>query len=195
VTFHRRVLRRGYILIGGLAVCPFIPVLGWAAEGQASWRATYDLVMMWVNFGILAFLLAKYVRTPLVNLLKGEAEKAAAVLKTVQEGKERVDQEVQDTMRALVNARERLRDAQEKILREGTLQRQRIIDSARSESRLLIERTRQKIDAQIAEAHQRLRSDLIDRAIAVALERIPTEITTEEQFQLVDRFVRETHPS
>jgi F-type H+-transporting ATPase subunit b len=116
------------------------------------------------------------------------------VLKQAQEGRERIDQEVQDTMKALESARERLRDTQEKIIREGTRQRQRIIDSAQHESRLLIERTRLKIDAQIAEAHLRLRSELIDRAVAMALERLPTEITPEEQARLVDRFIRETRP-
>jgi F-type H+-transporting ATPase subunit b len=194
VTFHRTILRHGCILIGGLAAVPFSAVFAWAAEDQASWRPTYDLVMMWINFGILAFLLAKYARAPLVNLLKGEADKTAAVLKQAQEGRERIDQEVQDTKKALESARERLRDTQEKIMREGARQRQRIIDSAQHESRLLIERTRLKIDVQIAEAHLRLRDELIDRAVALALERLPEEITPEEQARLVDRFIRETRP-
>ncbi len=194
MTFHRTILRHGCILIGGLAAVPFSAVFAWAAEDQASWRPTYDLVMMWINFGILAFLLAKYARAPLVNLLKGEADKTAAVLKQAQEGRERIDQEVQDTKKALESARERLRDTQEKIMREGARQRQRIIDSAQHESRLLIERTRLKIDVQIAEAHLRLRDELIDRAVALALERLPEEITPEEQARLVDRFIRETRP-
>jgi F-type H+-transporting ATPase subunit b len=167
-------------------------VLGWTAEGEASWRATYDLVMMWVNFGILAFLLVKYARAPLLNLLKGEAEKTAAGLQQAQAGKEQADQKVAETMQALETARERLQHIQEKIIAQGARQRQQIIDSARQESRLLLERTRHKIDAQIAEAHLRIRSELIDRAVAVALERLPAEITAEEQLRLVDRFVRDT---
>jgi F-type H+-transporting ATPase subunit b len=195
VTIHHALQRRGGILLVGLAGVPISTALGWAAEGQASWRATYDLVMMWVNFSILAFLLVKYVRAPLLNLLKGEAEKTAASLKQAQAGKEQVDQKVVETMRALETARERLRHIQEKILAEGERQRQQIIDSARHEGRLLLERTRHKIDAQIAEASLRLKADLIDRAVAVALERLPAEITPEEQLRMVDRFVRDTRPS
>jgi F-type H+-transporting ATPase subunit b len=146
--------------------------------------------MMWVNFGILAFLIAKYARAPLLNLLKGEADKTAAGLKEAQAGKEQADQKVQETLQALENARERLRGVQEKIIGEGERQRQRIIDSARHESELLLERTRHKIDSQISEAHLRLRSELIDRAVAVAIERLPAEITSEEQLRLVDRFVQ-----
>lgn len=166
----------------------------WAAEGEASWRAGYDLTMMWVNFAILAFLLVKYVRTPLLNLLKGEAEKAAAGLTQAQADKERVARQAEDTLQALENARERMRGIQEKILAEGARQRQRIIDSAEHESRLLLERTRRKIDAQIAAAHLRLRGELVDQAVALALDRLPAEITAEEKLRLVDRFIREARP-
>jgi F-type H+-transporting ATPase subunit b len=195
VSIYHALLRRCCILLGGLAGVLLTAVFGWTAEGEASWRATYDLVMMWVNFGILAFLLAKYARAPLLNLLKGEADKTAANLRQAQEGKEQVDQRVEDTLKALENARQRLRDIQEKIITEGARQRQRIIDSAQHESRLLLERTRHKIDTQIAEAHLRLRRELIDRAVAVALELLPAEITAKEQLRLVDRFVRETQSS
>ena len=193
---HRTFLQRGgYILLGGLAGIPLTAAFGWAAEGQSSWRATYDMVMMWVNFGILAFLIGKYARPPLLKLLKGEADKTAAGLKEAQAGKEKTGQQVQETLQALEKARERLRGVQEKIIGEGERQRQHILDSARHESELLLERTRHKIDSQISEAHLRLRSELIDRAVAVAIERLPVEITSEEQLRLVDRFVRETQSS
>jgi F-type H+-transporting ATPase subunit b len=173
-----------------MAAIPFTAALGWAQEAQPSWRATYDLVMMWVNFGILAFLIAKYARAPLLNLLKGEADKTAAGLKEAQAGKEQADQKVQETLQALENARERLRGVQEKIIGEGERQRQRIIDSARHESELLLDRTRQKIGFQIADAQQRLKHELVDRAVALAMERLPAEITPEDQLRLVDRFVQ-----
>ena len=45
-----------------------------AAENASSWRPTYDLVLMWVNFGIIVFIIVKYARKPLVNFLKGQKE-------------------------------------------------------------------------------------------------------------------------
>ncbi len=152
MTRHRTTLRRWGILLSGMGAIPFTAALGWAQEGQASWRATYDLVMMWVNFGILAFLIVKYARAPLLNLLKGEADKTAAGLQEAQARKEAADHKVQETLLALENTRERLHGVQEKIIWEGERQRQRIIDSARHESELLLDRTRQKIGFQIADA-------------------------------------------
>jgi len=195
VSIHPVLRRGGGILLGGLAGVPFSAVLAWAAEGEVSWRATYDLVMMWVNFGILAFLLMKYVRARLLNMLKGEAEKTATGLTHAQTGKEQADRTIEETLRALETARERMRGIQEKILAEGVRERQRIIESARHESELLLERTSQKIDSQISEAHMRLKAELVDRAVGLALKRLPLEITVEEQLRLIDRFVREAQPS
>ena len=195
MTNHQALIRRGGIVLAVLAGVPLGAAWGWAAEGEASWRATYDLVMMWVNFGILAFLLVKYLRAPLLNLLKDEAHRTGASLKQAQAGREQVDQKVQETVQALEGARERLREIQEKILTEGKRQRQLIIESAQHESRLMFDRANLKIDAQIAEAHLRLRSELIDRAVALAMERLPAEITAEEQLRLLDRFIREAQPS
>lgn len=195
MSIHPVLRRGGGILLVGLAGVPLSAALGWAAEGQAPWRATYDLVMMWVNFGILAFLLVKYVRAPLLNMLKGEAEKTAAGLTHAQTGKEQADRTIEETLRALETARERMRGIQEKILAEGVRERQRIIDSARHESDLLLERTHQKIEAQIAEARLSLKRDLVDRAVGLAMERLPAEITTEEQHRMVDRFVLGARPT
>jgi F-type H+-transporting ATPase subunit b len=102
-----------------------------------------------------------------------------------------MDRRFQETVDSLEDSRQRLDLIRERILRDGERRKQEILASARHESQLMLERTRQKIDAQIAEAHLRLKRELIDRAVAVALERLPAEITAEEQQRLVDRFVQD----
>jgi F-type H+-transporting ATPase subunit b len=165
-------------------------MLARAAEGEATWRGTYDVIMMWINFGILAFLLVKFARAPLMDLLKGEVKKTAAGLEQAREGKNRVDRDVQDTLKALENARERLRGVRERIVTEGQRQRQRIIESAQHESRLMLERTRQKIDHEIFQAHEQLRAEIIDRAVDAALERLPGLMTADDQKKWLETFIR-----
>jgi F-type H+-transporting ATPase subunit b len=163
---------------------------GWAAEDAKTWRATYDLIMMWVNFGILAFFVVKYARKPLIGFLEGESRKTAEEIQRIEESSQQMERKFQETVGSLDDSRERLRLLQERILREGELRKREIIDSARHESELLLERARLKIDIQIAEAHERLKRELVDRAVAAAMERLPAEITPEEQLRLVDRFVQ-----
>ena len=190
MTIHSATLRHASALWGGISGVLFIAGLAGAAEGEASWRGTYDVIMMWVNFGILVFLLVKFARTPLMNLLKGEAQKTTAVIEQAEEGKNRIDREVQDTLKALEQAREHLRDVRERIITEGQRQRQRLIESAQHESRLMLERARQKIDHEIVQARERLKADCIDRAVDAAVERLPGLMTTDDQKKWVERFIR-----
>lgn len=191
----KRLGNRWWIsMLAGVAVFTLSGGHGWAAEDAKTWRATYDLVMMWINFGILAFFTVKYARKPLMGFLEGESRKTAEEIRRIEESQQQMDRQFHETVGSVEESRQRLLLLQERILRDGELRRQEIIDSARHESRLLLERTRQKIDAQIAEAHQRLRGELIDQAVALALDRLPAEITAEEELRLVDRFIREARP-
>jgi F-type H+-transporting ATPase subunit b len=164
---------------------------GWAAEGEKTWRPAYDLVMMWINFGILAFLLVKYARAPLLNLLRGEARKKAKAIEEAEESNRQMAQRLQDTVDSLDKGRERLRSVKERIIREGERRKQEIIESARRDSQLMLEQTRTRIDHQILEARDRLKAELIDRAVAKALDRLPGLLTTDDQKRLVEKFIEE----
>jgi F-type H+-transporting ATPase subunit b len=182
-------------LLAGIAAFALLEGYGLAAEDAKTWRATYDIVMMWVNFSILAFLIVKYGRKPLIRFLEGESRKTAEDLQRGEENKQQMDRRFQETVDSLDDSRKRIDSIRERILREGERRKQEIIESARRERQLMLERTRQKIDTQIAEAQLRLKRELVDRAVAIALERLPAEITAEEQLRLVDRFLRETQSS
>ncbi len=182
-------------LLAGITTFFLSAGCGLAAEDAKTWRATYDLIMMWVNFSILAFLIVKYGRKPLISFLEGESRKTAEDIQRSEENKQQMDRRFQETVDSLDDSRKRIDSIRERILRDGERRKQEIIESARRESQLMLERTRQKIDTQIAEAQLRLKRELVDRAVAIALERLPAEITAEEQLRLVDRFVRETQPS
>lgn len=177
-------------LLTGVVVFMLSGGHGVAAEDAKTWRATYDLIMIWINFGILAFFIVKYARKPLMGFLEGESRKTAEEIQRIEDSNQQMERKFQETVGSLDSSRERLRLLQERILREGELRKREIIESARHESRLMLERARLKIDVQILEAHERLKHELVDRAVAAAMERLSAEITPEEQLRLVDRFVQ-----
>ena len=60
--------------IGGLMVALLISIhlLGTealAADNSGNWRPVFDLVMRWLNFGIIVFIIIKYARTPVKDFL------------------------------------------------------------------------------------------------------------------------------
>ena len=164
----------------------------WAAEGGASWRPTYDLIMMWVNFGILAFVIFKYARKPLIAFLRGQGAKTTEEIESVEEEKRRTEQTVRETLAALEDSRQRFEQVRERIVGEGERRRLELVESARRDSSLMLERTRQQIAHQITEAQKSLKNELLDKAFAIALERIPAEISAEEQGQLVERYINQS---
>ena len=49
--------------------------------------------------------------------------------------------------------------------------------------------SKQKIDNHIMEARSKLRTELIDSAIALAMQRLPAEMTAEDNQKWVDNFL------
>ena len=84
-----------------------------------------------------------------------------------------------------------MQSLKERLIREGERQRSEIIESARSESRIMLEQTRLRIDHQIVEARDRLKAELIDRAVEAALGRLPGVMTADDQKGLVETFIKE----
>lgn len=164
---------------------------GWAGEGGSTWRATYDEVMLWLNFGILAFLLVKYGRGPLIAFLKGEAQRTAEEIERTENRKRQMDEKVLEMTAAAENRRARLQALKDRLIQEGDRKRREIIESARRDSRILLEQTQMGIDHQINEAKQQLKAELIDRAVEAALERLPGVITADDQKKLVETFIQE----
>ncbi len=62
---HRTILTTAaWVVLMGL-----ISTEAMAAEASGDWRSTYDTVMMWINFGILAFVIVKFGREPMKDVL------------------------------------------------------------------------------------------------------------------------------
>jgi len=123
--------------------------------------------------------------------LKSEAQRTAEDIERAEESKRRTDETVQEMISAAENRRERLLALKQRLIQEGERKYREIIESAQRDSRILLERTQVDIDHQISEAQQRLKAELIDRAVEAALERLPGMITADDQKALVETFIQE----
>jgi F-type H+-transporting ATPase subunit b len=164
---------------------------GWAEEGENTWRSTYDVVMLWVNFVILAFVGVKYGRKPLIEFLKNEGKRTAEDIEQAEQKKQRMDEEVKAMTAAAENSRERLRTLRERLIQEGEQKRLELIEAARRDSQLMLDQTRVRIEHQIFEARETLKAELVDSAIDAAIERLPSAMNTEDHSRFIERFIRE----
>ncbi len=162
---------------------------GLAAENGSKWRPFFDLAMMWVNFGIFAFIIVKYSRKPLVNFLKGQKEKVDLNLNRIEEKKEKISDEVRVVNETLDENKMRMQKLKERIILQGERRKQEIIDNALAESRIMLEEAKRKIDDQILQAHKAFQAEMVDMAVSLAVKKLPAEITSADNQKFVDQYL------
>jgi F-type H+-transporting ATPase subunit b len=160
-----------------------------AADNSGDWRPVFDLVMRWLNFGIIVFILVKYARTPIKNFLLSRSEEVAREIEMVEEKKEAANQKIQDAARMLDESEVRFARVKERIIQEGETKKQKLIEDAQQESKILIESTMKKIESQLLDAKRAFKSELVDMAISLAMKRLPDEITPKDNQNFINQFL------
>ena len=166
-----------------------------AADNASNWRPVFDLVMMWVNFGIFAFIIVKYSRKPLINFLKGQKEKVDLNINRIEEKKEKISAEVRAAYDTLDENKLRMQKLKERIILQGERRKQEIIDNALLESQIMLEEAKRKIDDQILQAHKAIRAEMVDMAVSLAVKKLPAEITSADNQKFIDQYLTGIQPS
>ncbi len=153
-------------------------VLG--ADASAGWRPTYDLVMRWLNFGILVILFFKYARKPLVSFLKGQSSRIEKNIQSVEAEKDAIESRVTEIEEQQIGSRKRFKAIEDRIISHGELKKQKMIEDAHKESRLLLESAKRRMAFEIIASHQKLRDEIVDKAIDLAMQKLPQQITDQD---------------
>ncbi|CAD7848737.1 MAG: hypothetical protein [Olavius algarvensis Delta 4 endosymbiont] len=164
------------------------PAVSGAAD-SAAWRPTYDLVMRWLNFLILVFIIVKFGRQPLLNFLKGKQEEIGAQIDRIEKEKEELSAAADAARQQLEESAQRLEAIKQRIIERGEKRKREIITEARQEGRHIMESARRKVEGTILQAKNKVRKEMIDQAVNIALERLPAEITAQDNEQLFERFL------
>ena len=163
-----------------------------AAETTKNWRSTFDVVMRWLNFVIIAFVLVKFGRKPIKDFFANRRQEIDHQIKKYEQQKEAAEEKIAEATQMFNNSIARFEKIKKRIVEDGEKKKQQIIEGAQQESRILLEGTQQKIENQIREARNLIRSELIDSAIALAEKRLPEEITAVDEQKLLDHFMEST---
>lgn len=150
------------------------------AEASSNWRPTYDLVMRWFNFGILVVLFFKYARKPLTAFLNGQSKQIEENIQRVETEKETIKTRVSELQKEREDGRENLHQVRDRVISQGKLKKQSLIDDAKRESHLLLESTKHKIEHEITSAREKLQAELVDRSIDLAIQKLPQLMTDQD---------------
>jgi len=179
-------------IIAGAISFHFLGLEALASEGSGGWRPIYDEILLWINFGIIAFVFVKYGKTPLMNFLQGRKEKIAREIERVEQKKEKAADKIKEIQKVIDESEVRFAELKERIVRQGERKKQEIIDSAQQQSKMLLKDARRRIDGQFDRAKSTFKAELIDTAIELAMQRIPQEITDEDHDKFLDHYLAGT---
>jgi len=150
------------------------------ADAATGWRPIYDSVMRWLNFGILVILFFKYARKPLVSFLNGQARQIEKNIHSVEAEKAAIEARVNELEAQQAESRERFKAIEERIKAHGELKKQKIIEDAHRESRLLLESAKRRMAFEIIAARQNLRDEIVDQAVDLAIQQLPQQMTDQD---------------
>jgi F-type H+-transporting ATPase subunit b len=199
-------MKRALINIGLIAVLVLILVVLWSGvslAGQAESgnifkrginfinenRQTWDLIMRWVNFIILAVVIIKYARAPLVQFLKEKRAETSLSIKQLEEKKAEAELRIHDSQIQLKSSQDKLVLIRERILAEGQKRKEKIIEEARQESRLMLVTAQMKIENQIRDAAEKIKVELIDMAVQRAEARLPQLLARQDHNRLIEQWM------
>ncbi|MBW1864527.1 MAG: ATP synthase F0 subunit B [Deltaproteobacteria bacterium] len=150
------------------------------AEASVNWRPTYDIVMRWLNFGILIVLFFRYARKPLVAFLNGQSRQIEENIQRFEKEKEAIRTRVNELLKERKEGREKLQRIKKRFISQGELKKQKIIDDAKKESHLLLESAKRKIKYEITSAREKLQTEIVDQAIDMAMQKLPQRMTDQD---------------
>lgn len=184
----------GVIIVGLMGMFFYINPVS-ASEGAKDWRPTYDVIMMWVNFSILAGVLYKFLKTPLRDFLQGKKLEMAKELQRAEDMKQQAEIKIQEAKRMLEEGLDRFSLVKERIIQQGEKRKQQIIEEAEQQSQYMLIEAKRKVDSQIIRAREKYRAELVDTAFDVVLERIPQLMTAEDSERLIQNYIISAIPT
>jgi F-type H+-transporting ATPase subunit b len=179
----------GCVLIA-LIMMLLISPQAWAADSSGGWRPIFDLVMRWVNFLILAFVLIKFSRMPIKKFFAGKKEEIAQEIDELEATKNRMLEQIDERRTQIENSRERLEQLKKTIVSQGEKNKLKIIADAEGEGKILLASAQKKIESRISDAREAIKAELVDDAIALAMQKLPEEITEQDNQKFIDAFLK-----
>jgi F-type H+-transporting ATPase subunit b len=152
-------------------------------------RQTWDLIMRWVNFIILAAVIIKYARAPLAQFLKEKKAETSLSIKQLEEKRAEAELKIRDGQIQLKSSQDKLALIKKRILTEGQKRKEKIIEDARQESGRMLTAAQVKIENQIRDAAEKIKVELIDKAVQRAEVKLPQLLVRRDHNRLIEQWL------
>ncbi len=149
-----------------------------------------DFLYRVLNFSIVVAILVYFLRKPLKNALGGRTEEIAKALAESKKVKEEAEAKFAEYDRKLAQATDEIAEISAAIRREGELEKQKIIASAK-EMAVKIELDAGKAaDLEVAKARIELQREAVELAVGIAEDLLKKNFTKDDDARLIDEYMQ-----
>ena len=161
-----------------------------AEEGQSEFMTYWAMGWRIINFLILLVLLVKLAKKPLKQFLQDRSTDISANLNEAETFKQKAESEFNEINQKIIELDSQVAQITQIIEAQGISQKERIIDNATKTSNRLLSEAQEYSKFELRKARQKLKEELVDMAIDMAMARITEKITTEDQEKLPSDFIK-----
>jgi len=185
----RNAALRG-LLVAILVLCPVIAFAAGDGGHADSGAVLKDFIYRCVNFILMVGLLAYFVTKP---IRKGLAARSAEVEKTLAEAeaaKQAAEAKHREYSEKLAKATEEIEHIAASIRREGELERDKIIATAKDLAAKIEREADNKASGVVAQARAELREEAARLAVELAVDLLKKQVTADDQKRLVEEYMQ-----
>jgi F-type H+-transporting ATPase subunit b len=161
-----------------------------AAEEHAEGTLAETIARL-VNFGILAGVLAYFLRSPIAKYLTDRKQQVRNDLETAVAVRQAAGEQVAEIDRRLAALPGEIDALKARAAQEVAAEETRIRQAADAERDRLLEQTRREIELQLKAAKRELLEEAAGLAVGIASDRIRRDITSTDHLRLVDRYLEQ----
>lgn len=161
----------------------------WAAEeATPGWRPYWDLAWRYINFLILAFLIVKLAKDPLAKLFATKRAEHKEILDGMEEARKTAKAELAEIEKKVASLRDELASYEDRISEIAAKERDEIMNQARQEVDLILDRASIQAERLIEEGRKKLVGEMVDLAGDIAADKIKEVIDASDQARMVEEF-------
>ena len=113
----------------------------------------------------------------------------ASEIEKIEDKKKTATDKIKESQQALEDSQARFAEVKERIVGQGERKKQDIIQDAQQQSVIMMSETKRRIENQLFQAKSTIRSEILDAAINVAMERLPQEVTEADNQRFIDQYL------
>ena len=160
-----------------------------ASEEASGGRTIYHTIMLFINFGIFAYLFFKYAKKPLMNFLRSERESVEKQINELTEQKQGAQSQRDAEAEQLEDIDRIIGELRSSILEMGEREKEKIIRQGKSMAEKMIRDAETYSENRIVAARHELSEEMVDMALSMAKEKLSRNMTDKDNDNLVDQFI------